>query len=69
MKTQNKKDYCYLADKSKLSVGNTVLHENKLHIITAIEKGGCVGESIESKDWWLSNATLFTNDKNKELID
>lgn len=49
-----------LADKSKLEVGDEVLVDNQIQTITTIENGGCIGEKIESKDYWLSNATLYT---------
>lgn len=63
----------YLADKSKLIVGDKVACDNGIMTITQIENGGCIGESITgkkeltNKTYWLSNATLFTSDKNKSL--
>lgn len=55
----------YLADKSKLVSGDTVISNVGTSIIKEIKNGGCIGEYISTKTHWLSGATLYTTDINK----
>lgn len=55
----------FLADKTKLSIGDTVISNVGIAIITDIKNGGCIGEYIASAKYWLSHATLYTTDINK----
>ena len=64
----------YLADKKLLEPSEIVYCFDRNtgiyveHKIIFIENGGCIGESIVSETHYLSNAVIFTTDKNKELL-